>query len=228
MRHGASLVPVSVNISPRQSSQSDVIAMFRNAVARHRIDPGMLEIEMTESSMMQEGIGESAVFSQLRELGIKLCIDDFGTGYSSLSQLQKLRFDVLKIDRAFALRIEHPEGDTLIASMIAIAHALGMRVVAEGSESRRQMQLLQTLGCDEEQGFYFFAPGGARSAPGAAGPGLGGMSALSCSSCRRLFQRPGSLRRRPMKAIIPAPAASKARVPGSGTSAGSEPVNFCK
>ncbi|KFC76131.1 putative GGDEF domain protein [Massilia sp. LC238] len=112
--------------------------------------------------------------------------------------------------------------------MIAIAHALGMRVVAEGSESRRQMQLLQTLGCDEEQGFYFFAPGGARSAPGAAGPGLGGMSALSCSSCRRLFQRPGSLRRRPVKAIIPAPAASKARVPGSGTSAGSEPVNFCK
>lgn len=120
--------------------------------------PSLLEIEVTESSMMQEGIGESAVFSQLRALGIKLCIDDFGTGYSSLSQLQRMRFDVLKIDRAFVLRIEHPEGDTLIASMIAMAHALGMRVVAEGIESRQQMQLLQTLGCDEGQGYFFSRP----------------------------------------------------------------------
>jgi EAL domain-containing protein (putative c-di-GMP-specific phosphodiesterase class I) len=108
--------------------------------------------------MMQEGIGESAVFRQLRELGIKLCIDDFGTGYSSLSQLQKLHFDVLKIDRAFVLRIEHAEGRTLIASMIAMAHALGMRVVAEGVENHRQMQLLQTLGCDEGQGYFFSRP----------------------------------------------------------------------
>ncbi len=157
-RAGAALVPVSVNISPRQFSQSDVMTQFRSATARHGVDPALLEIEVTESSMMQEGIGESAVFSQLRELGIKLCIDDFGTGYSSLSQLQKLRFDVLKIDRAFVLRIEHPEGDTLIASMIAMAHALGMRVVAEGIESRRQMQMLQALGCDEGQGFYFSRP----------------------------------------------------------------------
>lgn len=157
-RHGAALVPVSVNISARQFSQSDVITVFRSAIERHGIDPGLLEIEVTESSMMQEGIGESAVFGQLRELGIRLCIDDFGTGYSSLSQLQKLRFDVLKIDRAFILRIEHPEGDTLIASMIAMAHALGMRVVAEGIESRRQVQLLQTLGCDEGQGYFFSRP----------------------------------------------------------------------
>ncbi|QOY93397.1 EAL domain-containing protein [Massilia sp. UMI-21] len=157
-RDGRAAVPVSVNISPRQFSQSDVMAQFRNAIACHGISPSLLEIEVTESSMMQEGIGESAVFSQLRELGIKLCIDDFGTGYSSLSQLQRLRFDVLKIDRAFVLRIEHPEGDTLIASMIAMAHALGMRVVAEGIESRRQMQLLQTLGCDEGQGFFFSRP----------------------------------------------------------------------
>ncbi|CAN7275507.1 bifunctional diguanylate cyclase/phosphodiesterase [Massilia sp. LjRoot122] len=157
-RDGTPLVPVSVNISPRQFSQSDVMMQFRSAIARHGIPPSLLEIEVTESSMMQEGIGESAVFSQLRALGIKLCIDDFGTGYSSLSQLQRMRFDVLKIDRAFVLRIEHPEGDTLIASMIAMAHALGMRVVAEGIESRQQMQLLQTLGCDEGQGYFFSRP----------------------------------------------------------------------
>ncbi|WP_020652593.1 bifunctional diguanylate cyclase/phosphodiesterase [Massilia niastensis] len=157
-RDGAALVPVSVNVSPRQFSQSDILALFRGAIARHGIDPALLEIEVTESSMMQEGIGESAVFGQLRELGIKLCIDDFGTGYSSLSQLQKLHFDVLKIDRAFVLQIERPEGDTLIASMIAMAHALGMRVVAEGVENRKQMQMLKTLGCDEGQGFFFSRP----------------------------------------------------------------------
>jgi diguanylate cyclase (GGDEF)-like protein len=157
-RDGAVLVPVSVNVSPRQFSQSDILAQFRSTAARHGIDPTLLEIEVTESSMMQEGIVSSAVFRQLRELGIKLCLDDFGTGYSSLSQLQKLRFDVLKIDRAFVLRIEHPEGDTLIAAMIAMAHALGMRVVAEGVENRRQMQLLRALGCDEGQGFFFSRP----------------------------------------------------------------------
>jgi len=157
-RDGGPLVPVSVNVSPRQFSQSDILALFRGAIERHGIDPALLEIEVTESSMMQEGIVESTVFRQLRELGIKLCIDDFGTGYSSLSQLQRLRFDVLKIDRAFVLRIENPEGDTLIASMIAMAHALGMRVVAEGVESRAQMQLLKTLGCDEGQGYFFSRP----------------------------------------------------------------------
>ncbi|RZA35233.1 MAG: EAL domain-containing protein [Lysobacteraceae bacterium] len=157
-RDGAALLPVSVNISPRQFSQSDVLASFRAAAAHHGIDPALLEIEVTESSMMQEGIGESAVFGQLRALGIKLCIDDFGTGYSSLSQLQKLRFDVLKIDRAFVQRIDDPEGGTLVASMIAMAHALGMRVVAEGVESRRQMQLLHALRCDEGQGYFFSRP----------------------------------------------------------------------
>jgi diguanylate cyclase (GGDEF)-like protein len=157
-RNGETLVPVSVNVSARQFSQSDILALFRAAIARHDIDPSLLEIELTESSMMQEEIAESAVFRQLRELGIKLCIDDFGTGYSSLSQLQKLHFDVLKIDRAFVLRIEHAEGNTLIASMIAMAHALGMRVVAEGVENHRQMQLLKTLGCDEGQGYFFSRP----------------------------------------------------------------------
>jgi diguanylate cyclase (GGDEF)-like protein len=157
-RNGETLVPVSVNVSALQFSQSDILALFRAAIARHGIDPSLLEIELTESSMMQEEIGESAVFRQLRELGIKLCIDDFGTGYSSLSQLQKLHFDVLKIDRAFVLRIEHAEGNTLIASMIAMAHALGMRVVAEGVENHRQMQLLKALGCDEGQGYFFSRP----------------------------------------------------------------------
>ncbi|HEX9171368.1 MAG TPA: EAL domain-containing protein [Telluria sp.] len=157
-RDGQHLIPVSINVSPRQFKLSDMPAMFQRSMARYGIDPALIEIEVTESSMMQQGITESAVFHQLRDLGIKLCIDDFGTGYSSMSQLQKMRFDVLKIDRAFVLRIDCPEGDTLIASMIAMAHALGMRVVAEGVENRRQMQFLKSLGCDEGQGFFFSKP----------------------------------------------------------------------
>lgn len=157
-RNGQQLVPVSINVSPRQFKLSDIPAIFSSAMVRYGIDPALIEIEVTESSMMQQGIGESAVFPQLRDLGIKLCIDDFGTGYSSMSQLQKMRFDVLKIDRAFVQRIDCPEGDTLIASMIAMAHALGMRVVAEGVENRKQMHFLKTLGCDEGQGFFFSMP----------------------------------------------------------------------
>ena len=171
-REGRALVPISVNVSPRQFSQSDILALFRGMLERYRIAPSLLEIEVTESSMMQEGAGESAVFRELRNLGIKLCIDDFGTGYSSLSQLQKLHFDVLKIDRSFVLRIEHPEGGALIASMIAMAHALGMRVVAEGVESRRQMRMLRALGCDEGQGYFFSRPGPASERPPQGGHGL--------------------------------------------------------
>jgi diguanylate cyclase (GGDEF)-like protein len=162
---GQPLVPVSVNVSPRQFSQADILQVFVAAAQRHGVDPALLEIEVTESSMMQEGVGESGVFRALRELGIKLCIDDFGTGYSSLSQLQRLQFDVLKIDRAFILQIERPGTDTLISSMIAMAHALGMRVVAEGVETGQQMSRLHKLGCDEGQGFYFSQPVPASARP---------------------------------------------------------------
>jgi EAL domain-containing protein (putative c-di-GMP-specific phosphodiesterase class I) len=169
---GRRAVPISVNVSPRQFSQGDIFGMFMAAARRHGVQPGLLEIEVTESSMMQEGIGESVVFRQLRDGGIKLCIDDFGTGYSSLSQLQRMHFDVLKIDRAFVLQIERPEGDTLVASMIAMAHALGMKVVAEGVETGRQMQLLKALGCDEGQGFYFSRPVPASERPASDAPAL--------------------------------------------------------
>jgi diguanylate cyclase (GGDEF)-like protein/PAS domain S-box-containing protein len=164
-RSGQPVVPVSVNVSPRQFSQADILQVFVAAAQRHGVDPALLEIEVTESSMMQEGVGESGVFRALRELGIKLCIDDFGTGYSSLSQLQRLQFDVLKIDRAFVLQIGQPGTDTLISSMVAMAHALGMRVVAEGVETAQQMSWLRKLGCDEGQGFYFSRPVPASARP---------------------------------------------------------------
>jgi diguanylate cyclase (GGDEF)-like protein len=173
MQAGQPVVPVSVNVSPRQFSQADILQVFAGAARRHGVDPALLEIEVTESSMMQEGVGESGVFRELRALGIKLCIDDFGTGYSSLSQLQRLQFDVLKIDRAFVLQLERPGADTLISSMVAMAHALGMRVVAEGVETGQQMRILHKLGCDEGQGFYFSQPVPASARPPMAEAALG-------------------------------------------------------
>jgi diguanylate cyclase (GGDEF)-like protein len=155
---GHQVVPVSVNVSPHQFSQTDVLQILVECTHRHGIVPSLLEVEVTESSMMQERLAESAVFPELRALGIKMCLDDFGTGYSSLAQLQRLRFDVLKIDRAFVVEIERQETETLISSMIAMAHALGMTVVAEGVETVRQMERLKKLGCDEGQGFYFSRP----------------------------------------------------------------------
>src|SRR3569623_464755 len=94
----------------------------------------------------------------MRKMGVKLCIDDFGTGYSSLAQLQKMQFDVLKIDRAFVAKIGKSEGHALIVSIITMAHALCMRVVAEGVENKLQLHLLEKLGCDEVQGFYISKP----------------------------------------------------------------------
>lgn len=157
-RSGQKVVPVSVNVSPRQFDESDVPGIFSAALSRYQISASLLEIEVTESSMMSEHPGVADSLSKLREMGIKLCIDDFGTGYSSLSQLQKLDFDVLKVDRAFTMEIETKEGEALFAAIITMAHSLGMRVVAEGVEYKKQMQLLKALHCDEVQGYYVSRP----------------------------------------------------------------------
>jgi len=158
---GQPLVPVSVNVSPRQFDQSNLPAILETAVMRHGIDASLLEMEVTESSMMRgdsEDADATGIIGRMRKMGVKLCIDDFGTGYSSLAQLQKLQFDVLKIDRAFVSKILQPEGQALIVSIITMAHALGMRVVAEGVENKGQLNILEELGCDEAQGYYISKP----------------------------------------------------------------------
>jgi diguanylate cyclase (GGDEF)-like protein len=153
------LVPVSVNVSPRQFNQGNVAAIFSTRLAIHGVDPSLVEIELTESSMMGDNPDVADALTAIRRMGIKLLVDDFGTGYSSLSQLQRLDFDVLKVDQAFTAEIEGSEkGQVFFKAIITMAHALGMRVVAEGVENERQIKILKSLCCDEIQGFYISAP----------------------------------------------------------------------
>ena len=126
---------------------------------RYRVNASLIEIEITESSMLGGGDLVSGQLAAIRELGIKLLIDDFGTGYSSLSQLQRLEMDVLKIDRAFTSQLRtESSANVLFNAIVVMAHALGMRVVAEGVETLDQLRALQALGCDEVQGFYVSRP----------------------------------------------------------------------
>ena len=156
---GIPLVPISVNVSPRQFYHGDIANLFASSIARHHIDADLVEIEITESSMMGKEEGVVAELAAIRNLGIKLLVDDFGTGYSSLSQLQRLDMDVLKVDRAFTAELgATAEGEVFFRAIVSMAHALGMIVVAEGVESSEQMRVLQSLSCDEIQGYFISRP----------------------------------------------------------------------
>ncbi|HEY8024647.1 MAG TPA: EAL domain-containing protein [Burkholderiaceae bacterium] len=156
---GYPVVPISINVSPRQFHRGDVYALFASALSRHHVNAALVEIEITESLMMGEAENIDATLSKLRKLGIKLLIDDFGTGYSSLSQLQRLDMDVLKVDRAFTSELGlSREGEVFFNAIVSMAHALGMSVVAEGTETLEQLEVLRGLGCDEVQGFYVARP----------------------------------------------------------------------
>lgn len=124
----------------------------------------LIEIELTESAMMAKGNHISDAINLLRAHGIKLIIDDFGTGYSSLAQLQEYSFDVLKVDKAFTDRIAlTAEAKILFSAIVAMAHGLGMSVVAEGVEDATQLELLKQLRCNEIQGFLISHPLAANS-----------------------------------------------------------------
>jgi diguanylate cyclase (GGDEF)-like protein len=156
---GVPLVPVSINVSARQFARGNVHQHLARALQRYQLDPALLEVEITESAMMGEQDEILAELDAIRALGIKLHVDDFGTGYSSLSQLQRLKMDVLKVDRAFTAELGNSrEGKVFFQAIVSMAHALGMAVVAEGVETEEQLRILQTLQCNEVQGFYIARP----------------------------------------------------------------------
>jgi len=156
---GLPLVPVSINVSPRQFARGEVARELADCLARHATPPSLLEVEITESAMMGEQDHIHAQLAAIRALGVKLHLDDFGTGYSSLSQLQKLHMDVLKVDRAFTAELDgSPEGKVFFQAIVSMAHALGMAVVAEGVETAAQLRMLQELSCDEVQGYLIARP----------------------------------------------------------------------
>jgi diguanylate cyclase (GGDEF)-like protein len=158
-KQGTELVPVSINVSPRQLNNADVADLLGSALERHNVPAKLVELEITESSVMAEGIGISTMLARLQKKGTKILVDDFGTGYSSLSQLNKLDFDILKVDQSFTAGLgKSDESKVVFAAIVTMAHALGMRVVAEGVETLAQIDILKSLQCDEIQGFYISKP----------------------------------------------------------------------
>jgi diguanylate cyclase (GGDEF)-like protein len=156
---GLRVVPLSVNVSPVQFAHCDLKAIIATSMARHRIDPLLLEIEVTESCMMQDSEKVAQEMAAIKSLGVRISVDDFGTGYSSLSQLQRLDLDVLKVDRAFTLALDDgKQGVAFFLTIVSMAHILDMQVVAEGVETLEQLTVLQSLGCNEVQGYYISRP----------------------------------------------------------------------
>jgi diguanylate cyclase (GGDEF)-like protein/PAS domain S-box-containing protein len=153
---GVEGVRVAVNVSSRQFVEGDLEGDIRAALARHKVEPNLLELELTESALMSNAEHTIDVLASLKRMGIRIAIDDFGTGYSSLAYLKRFPIDKLKIDIAFVRDITTNPDDAAIAlAIISMAHSLHMQVIAEGVESRAQMALLRRHRCDEIQGFHF-------------------------------------------------------------------------
>jgi diguanylate cyclase len=153
-------IPVAVNVSVHQLRQTDLEARVRDALVRHQVPPHLLMLEITESVAMENISASLKVFDMLAAIGVQLSIDDFGTGYSSLSYLRRLPARQLKIDRSFVRDLDDgTEGSVaIVEAVVRLAHALKLRVVAEGVETESQAQCLRALGCDELQGFLFAKP----------------------------------------------------------------------
>ena len=149
---------VSVNLSAREFMQDDLLEDVADILAETGIDAGSLELEITESVLMDQSEAGIRTLRRLRALGVRLVLDDFGTGYSSLSYLKNLPLDTIKIDRSFVAGIEENADRSIVEAVVALAHGLGIGVVAEGIETRRQAQRLLELGCDLGQGYLFSRP----------------------------------------------------------------------
>jgi diguanylate cyclase (GGDEF)-like protein len=152
-------LPIAVNLSARDIAALSLSEHLRELLEQHGSCAGLIGLEMTESSLMQNPAESIAELERLADMGFRLYIDDFGTGYSSLSYLSRLPVDVIKIDHGFTMQmIEDSRAASIVKSTVHLAHDLGMTVVAEGVSSARIWDALQVLGCDEAQGFHVAAP----------------------------------------------------------------------
>ena len=156
---GKGTIRVAVNISPRQLITDDFVDIVRRNIVDAEIAPEQLEIEITESVLIESMEDSICKLSQLRDIGLMISLDDFGTGYSSLTYLRSLPVGVLKIDKSFIDNIISDEIQLqLVASIINLAHALRLSIVAEGVETEGQLKLLAQCGCDCIQGYIFSPP----------------------------------------------------------------------
>jgi len=153
---GLSLVPVSVNVSSAQFARSDLQRAVSDALKHHGVDPSLLELELTESLLLDERNQIEEILRDLQTIGVRIALDDFGTGYSALSYLNRFSLDVLKMDRALLRDIDADTAALGIASsVVSMAHSLGLTVVAEGVDTDAQVPILRDMACDHVQGFLF-------------------------------------------------------------------------
>jgi diguanylate cyclase (GGDEF)-like protein len=159
LRKGLPELRMAVNLSPKQFGSADLIEHITDALGSSALPPRLLELEITEGSLLEHGLAVSDMLSTLRSLGVSFAIDDFGTGYSSLAYLHRFPIQVLKIDRSFLSGLPtDPGAIALTSTIIAMAHNMNMQVLAEGVENVSQWNFLRDMGCDWAQGWYIGAP----------------------------------------------------------------------
>jgi len=156
---GLGRLRIAVNISARHFQQKNFLDRLRQVLGDTRLDPTCLELELTETSIMENAESAVRLLNEIRNLGVKIAIDDFGTGYSSLGYLKRLPIDTLKLDRSFVNgATTDPDDAALVMAIVTLAHNLRLRVVAEGIETAEQLAFLRLLRCDEGQGYLFSKP----------------------------------------------------------------------
>jgi diguanylate cyclase (GGDEF)-like protein len=147
---------VAVNLSASQFRQNNIVDTIRDALDQAGLEGRFLEVELTESAVMNDPEESIAILEKLSKMGVLVSVDDFGTGYSSMSYLRRFPIDKLKIDRGFISEVmSRPEDASIVRAIISLAHSLKLKVVAEGVESIDQLEFLRTLGCDQYQGYYY-------------------------------------------------------------------------
>ena len=158
-RSGLGSLQVAVNVSAQQICEGDLVNDIERSLKAHQLDPHLLEVELTEGSLMENTPHTVSSLLTLRDIGVKISIDDFGTGYSSLAYLSRFPIDTLKIDIAFIREVTFSPQDAAIArTIIELAHSLGLQVIAEGVETREQLEFLTKNGCNQVQGYLFCRP----------------------------------------------------------------------
>jgi EAL domain-containing protein (putative c-di-GMP-specific phosphodiesterase class I) len=158
-RQGYPAVPVSVNLSPVQFRQKNLVELVKSLLSEFQISPSLLVLEITEGAFIEDIKFTKVVLEKLKKIGVSISIDDFGTGYSSLSYLKRFPVDNLKIDISFVREIA-TDSDTasIVSAIITMANALNLKTIAEGIETEEQLRILHALNCNTGQGFYFSKP----------------------------------------------------------------------
>ena len=156
---GLASVRVAVNLSATQFRGGNLVAVIRGALDEAQLHPQFLEVELTESAVMTDPEESILILDELSRMGVLVSVDDFGTGYSSMSYLRRFPIDKLKIDRSFVAEMaSSPDNLAIVRAIVSLAHSLRLKVIAEGVETREQLEVLAGLGCDQYQGYQFSAP----------------------------------------------------------------------